>query len=232
MAEKERKSRAGRPERYPGEEPARISAMTRPRYKDALEILAKHRQTSLAGAAEFAIAYMGRTYEIDGKPLLDYVRPANESFQRYRYDARDHSAFERDEADFAEKFFAFKETLEERRNVPPSLRGQFDDFATEVLSWLETLGLLPTQWFKWDALLDAIREDWKEGKSIDQTAATIMLVMKFCQAEHIYSYRRGDAGTLPPEQDTVQLSADEMAEMKKMLDAPDWIRYREFFKQV
>ena len=228
---KEKRKRGGQP-KYPGEEQQRLSVIMRPRYKKVLEMLSAIRGTSISEAMELAIADFTRRQEVDGKPLLDYVRPANESFQRYRYDARDSLAFEMDGADFAEKFFIFKETLEERRNIPPSLRGQFDDFATEVLSGLETLGLLPTQWFKWDALLDAIREDWKEGKSIDQTASTLLLAMKFCQAEHIYSYRRGDAGTLPPEQDTVQLSAPEMAAMEKMLDAPDWIRYRDFFKVV
>jgi len=56
----------------------RLSVMLRPRYKEALELIARDRATSLSQALEFLIAVGARNYEIDGKKVMDIVVPPDE----------------------------------------------------------------------------------------------------------------------------------------------------------
>ncbi|WP_175139081.1 hypothetical protein [Achromobacter animicus] len=55
----------------------RLSVMMRPRYREALELIARDRGTSLSQALEYLIAVGARSYRIDGKTVMDLVIPVS-----------------------------------------------------------------------------------------------------------------------------------------------------------
>lgn len=67
------KNKAGRPSRYKDEQTVRIGAAVRPRYREALELIAKYRNCTLSEAIEFAAAYLANNYFIEHKKAIDYV---------------------------------------------------------------------------------------------------------------------------------------------------------------
>lgn len=176
----------GRPARYEGEEQQRISMKIRPRYRQALELLAEHRGIPLADAVEYFIAKGSREYLVDGKPLLDYVRPSTERINIYwkaiRYDFI-HKNKARDKGQINELI----QNLNDLEAKPKSLRTNFDNFYVKVFRKTE-LSLLAFTYFDIDKLQYAISEDWKTGYSIDETSVIFNLAIKMAVNNHIDEY--------------------------------------------
>ena len=161
------KNKVGRPERYPGEEQRRLSVMIRPRYKELLELLATLRQTSVSEATEFAVANMARSYEVEGKPLLDYVRPSNESHDRYRATLSDLPHPQVDTR--------VQEEITSLTAFPSGLRGHFENWAVEFFDGCLTLkGHQGWGRLDWDRLIYAMREDYRESKTPLEAARTFL----------------------------------------------------------
>ena len=173
MPSKEKKNRVGRPERYPGEEATRLSALMRPRYKKALEMLANYRQTSVSEAAEFAVAFMAQRVEVGGAPLLDYVRPPDESFNRYlsatvlKTDRGDSRAVEEEDSE------AYAKEIDQVLKTPNALRSPAENFVANVLGFLPLMGTNSPYYFTLEKLKWAILEDWKEGHTVEESISAI-----------------------------------------------------------
>ena len=67
------KKKVGRPARAKGEKMERLSVVIQKRYRDALELIARDRQTSLSQAIEYVIAVVARDYKIEDKTVKDII---------------------------------------------------------------------------------------------------------------------------------------------------------------
>ncbi|WP_313459653.1 hypothetical protein [Achromobacter sp.] len=60
----------------------RLSVALRPRYREALELIARDRQTSLSQALEYLIAVGARQYKIEGVSVMDTVTQGDDAVSR------------------------------------------------------------------------------------------------------------------------------------------------------
>lgn len=67
------KKKVGRPARAKGEKMERLSVVIQKRYRDALELIARDRQTSLSQAIEYVIAVVARDYKIEDETVKDII---------------------------------------------------------------------------------------------------------------------------------------------------------------
>lgn len=169
---KEKRKRGGQP-RYPGEEQQRLSITVRPRYKKALEILAQQRRTSVSEAAEFAIAYTASKHAVNGTAVLNYVRPPEESFDRYRH-ALALDAWNLSEADWEAREKDLQEKVEQLAQALIPFPGGFEEWMLQVLEGVPVTSRPLWHWFHWGILINAANEDYREGKLPEEAASLIV----------------------------------------------------------
>lgn len=161
-----------------------MSALMRPRYKKALEMLANYRQTSVSEAAEFAVAFMAQRVEVGGAPLLDYVRPPDESFNRYLSAAVLKVNKEDGRSVDEEGTERFQKEVDEVMDTPDVLRSPAENFVASVLSFLVMIGMSSPYYFVFDKLKWAILEDWKEGRTLEEVNTTLFEVDKYLNEKY------------------------------------------------
>ena len=131
------KNKGGRPPRYEGETPIRIGGTVRPRYKEMLEMLRRHRDTSVNEVLEFAIARASHTTVIEGKSIYEWCVSDSEIYWRiYQSIGKVWSVSEMDR---------LKSDIE---SLYDSLTSQYDelkDIFEEIYPpWLSTLSAINT----------------------------------------------------------------------------------------
>ena len=72
-------NKGGRPARYEGEVPVRIGGSIRPRYKEMLDSITRHRDSSMNETIEFIIGAIARNYFIEEKSVHEWVLPAEQT---------------------------------------------------------------------------------------------------------------------------------------------------------
>lgn len=146
MSNTENKNKGGRPQKYPGEDPIRIGALIRPRYKEAIELVARDRGCTLGEAIEFCIAKATRDYAIDDQTILDMVRPKNEIlsllykasfFDFYNPESTDHNF--RKLGLYQASFWShldqmeLEDTVEKLNKTPERFRTRLEEYILRVL---------------------------------------------------------------------------------------------------
>lgn len=185
--------KGGRPSRAPGEKMTRLSVMMRPRFRDALEIIARDRQTSLSQALEYVIAVVARTYKIEGKTVLDIVVPVTDG-DIPRGDWPDVPAplkelayleFTRDPQSQSEEAKREQEAASVSRKVltmPASLRRPDETFFVEVYDRLK----FPAEaidWHAMDSIYEACRAAFQVGLKVEDVLKAIKESVEARQAK-------------------------------------------------
>lgn len=106
-------NKVGRPPRAKGESMQRLSVSIRGRYREALELIARHRRTSVSQALEYLIASATRDYEIDGEGVLMIA----------------------DRLVAADPFGLVEDRLRRLALIPESLRKPAEEFSLAVLDY-------------------------------------------------------------------------------------------------
>ncbi len=175
------KNKGGRPSKYDDEESARIGARIRPRYKELLELIAQHRQTTVSEALELAVAQLGMSYLVDNKPMIDFVRPQDESYMII-YNSLNFD----DLLDYFESggnviipaFDSADEEVKKFLDKPSFLLSPFELYLREILLSGVMTGI-GVSIFNISDLFSAIRENWKVGLDSKLTVNYIMAIKEF-----------------------------------------------------
>lgn len=185
-----KKNRVGRPQRYEGEKNVQLSVTIRPRYRQALEIIAKDRNSTLSEAIELAISKLAQetilqqdVYLENAPSIMDYVRSKYEPLERikFAYLPR-HFLFEY--FDNAETGNTYNEIMSELENTPGPLLSPYEIHLGEVIYELKEI-INP---FSSIYLTEAIQEDWKEGIPTEVTQLNIKIVFDFYNEIYIKSF--------------------------------------------
>lgn len=172
-----KKNKGGRPQKYPGEEPVRIGALIRPRYKQVLELVSRDRNCTLGEAIEFSLSKLASEYLIDRKPIIDYVRPAYEPKKRI-YEALNLNyllSMSDEEKKIVDE--NYKNAKWELMNAPRYIKSSLTNYLAEVFRFnLEKTYKI----FDLDLLFAAIEENWKEAISTEESMNDIYIVSNFC----------------------------------------------------
>lgn len=176
-----KKNKVGRPQRYEGEKNVQVSVTIRPRYRQALEIIAKDRQSTLSEAIELAISLLAREtklqqefYDKEAPYIIDYVRPKIEPIERL-YNAIPPMIGVLYKFNKTEKTNTYDEIINRLYEIPDPLLTPLENHIGQTIHELN--GKL--HYFSPTYLLEAIEEDWKEGISSDITARNIEIVHDF-----------------------------------------------------
>lgn len=180
MTTKKKETR-GKPPRYPGEKSERISVLVRPRYRQALDIIAKDRGTTLSEAMELAISKLAReskleheSFDKDAPYIIDYVRPKTEPIERL-YQAIPPLSGVLYKFKLTRKINPYNEILNNLYATPEPLLTPLENHIGQTIHELN--GKL--QYFSSLYLQEAIAEDWKEGIPYEETARNIEIVHNF-----------------------------------------------------
>lgn len=176
------KAKVGRPQRYEGEKNVQLSVSIRPRYRQALELIAQVRQSTLSEALELAIFKQAEELHIDNQPVIDFVRPENEILEMI-YDSLDISNRETQE-NFRDNVFP--------PSKPLSMFTPLERYKAKVMWDLPNgeIGGPFDSGFTYDSLSEAVTEAWKTGESAQSTYQKILAVWEY--NEHTLW------GSLPP----------------------------------
>lgn len=191
-----KKDNRGKQPRYEGEESTRLSVLLRPRYRLAIEMIARDRKSTLGEAMELAIVNLAKEYSIDGKMLIDYIRPPLESLNRI-YDCAS-LYFQNPEAPknllaIQEKHFWYG--FHRLESLGSSFRTPVEQYTFEVLSYFmnpynnfnETSIYL---YFDLDKLYATLTTDFHEANDKKQTFEyiySVSLYMKNLLQQEIYT---------------------------------------------
>lgn len=179
---KEEKRKGGRPPRAPGERMTRLSVVLRPRYRQALEIIARDRRTSLSQALEYLVAVGARHYMIDGKSVMSIVAgpekgkvPSLEFFTWPDYPVSKEAQAKAEE-EWAKMEDLVLGPLRETkafkiRGLPPSLRNPEEQYFLDVLDGVKFLLAADSQAL--DSLYDVCLEAYQSGLSVEETINAI-----------------------------------------------------------
>ncbi|QMT41389.1 hypothetical protein [Neisseria shayeganii] len=167
------KNKGGRPKTYEGEKNIRVSIAIRPRYRQAIELISKDRNTSLNEVVEFAIAQLAAKYEIEGKPVIEYIRPMNEERLRIKNTLiepqnRTSEYITKKEIDYYSAIMAYE-------SLPKGILSPQDKY---VMGMLDELGPAVSHYFEIEKLEQAILEDWKIGRPEAETFNDINQIME------------------------------------------------------
>ncbi len=226
----------GKPPRYAGEEQERLSIMIRPRYKKALEMLKQHRQCNLTEATELAIVNLASDYEVDGKPLIDYVRPESEPFRRYFEHAISEEFLHADVKDDEEtllqnmRFLELNKYLEETKAIPASILGNFESFNFRILESLAQQEVNIWKYLDKDALSSAIKEDWKEGRAESDCMMLILLVIKVAKAYRLFGAKNKLENFNFQGNKPVEITQKDSEQLQKWLSSSEWKKLSSCFK--
>lgn len=174
-----KKKRIGRPQRYDGEKNVQLSVTIRPRYRQALEIIAKERQSTLSEAVELAISKLAREMQLEQDFLdlyyiIDYVRPKSEPLERL-YNAIPPMAGVLHKFKKHNHKNAYNEIMKGLNEKPEPLLTPLESHVENVLAGLDN----KLYYFNPTHLQEAIKEDWKEGISSIETNMNIRIVNEF-----------------------------------------------------
>ena len=147
MSENEKTNKGGRPQKYPGEDPVRIGALIRPRYKEAIELIARDRSCTLGEAIGFCVAKTARNYFIDKEPILDFIRPKYEiMFYLYSaclfdfYDPKSPNESYHSINQYKTPYWSFCDQdeyialIEKIRKTPERFRSKLEDYTLSILT--------------------------------------------------------------------------------------------------
>jgi len=176
----EKANKGGRPSRAPGERMTRLSVALRPRYREALELIARDRQTSLSQALEYLIAVGARQYMIEGVAVMDTVTQGDDAVSRIERltwpDLPDPPAEARAKEEVEKLNQAVLAKFADSRGfrilqMQASLRRPEENYFVEVF---EKAGhLLQATPASYDALLESCIEAYKQGISVDVVVETL-----------------------------------------------------------
>lgn len=189
-----KKAKTGRPQRYTGEAAKRLSVTMRPRYREAVSLLAQHRGSSISEAMEYLIAMGTRQYILDGKPLLDYLRPKNERYIVLSFKARNWLAmYQRRKPDMEEESEWLEAEHAKFEKIPKSVRTPFQVYYWDIFNAL--LNSTPDIWalrcyFNYEQVIAWFQESWKQGYSEEETHDFFKAVYKEALEFHdlLYTY--------------------------------------------
>ena len=189
MTTKKKETR-GKPPRYPGEKSERISVLVRPRYRQALDIIAKDRGTTLSEAMELAISILAREtklqqefYDKEAPHIIDYVRPKIEPVERL-YRSIPPMAGVLYKFDITEKTNTYDDIINKLYEIPDPLLTPLQNHIGETIHELN--GKL--HYFSPVYLSEALEEDWKEGIPSDVTARNIEIVHNFYEEVYLEKF--------------------------------------------
>lgn len=170
-------NKGGRPSRIEGEKAAKVSAAIRPRYKEALEIIAKERNMTISDAIELSILRLAESYIIDGEYVINMVRDENEYIERL-YDAIDYPLL----------------AMRLRFKIVPKIQSFIDDllggfkasdpkalFISQILGALESKDTIAS-FFDPLKLSKVFILEFLEGKTAQETLITMNAIVSFCMA--------------------------------------------------
>lgn len=174
------KETRGKPPRYLGEKSERISVLVRPRYRQALDIIAKDRGTTLSEAMELAISKLAREIKLEQDAgdketpfIIDYVRPPYEPLERiyfaYIRKSKIINAFR------PHQVHPYDEIMNKLTDIPAPLRTPLDNHIGDIIYEIKD----DLDGFSTVFLLEAIEEDWKEGIPPEDTQRNIQIVNWF-----------------------------------------------------
>lgn len=179
MANKE-KNKGGRPRRYADEKAERISGAMRPRFKQSLELVAKSRQTTLSQALEFAAAFMAHNYQIDGKPVIEYIVEKNEKL----IDVVQCITVSHSSDDIMERFHETSAWLKKIETSPPSLISAEDKFVFDSLQLLSnklnTYDLIQIDVFaSFNTVYEFIVYYWRQAYTAEEIVDLLIKILSF-----------------------------------------------------
>lgn len=186
MTTKKKETR-GKPPRYPGEKSERISVLVRPRYRQALDIIAKDRGTTLSEAMELAISMLAREtklqYELYDKQapyIIDYVRPKMEPIERLYFAIPPLSGVLH-KFNNVGKTNTYDEILNKLYEIPDPLLTPLENHIGQTIHEMND----KLHYFSALYLEEAIEEDWKEGIPCEETAKNIEIVHNFYEEVYL-----------------------------------------------
>lgn len=178
------KNKGGRPARAPGEKMTRLSVVLRSRYRDALDLIARDRQTSLSQALEYLIAVGARNYEIDGKSVMSLVVPGDDP--QSILDQLEWPDFPTPVAGMKEKESqartnVFKQNLQRKMDearstkvmrMPASLRRPEENYFAEAMDQIG--GRINGGPYFYDNMLDSATECYKAGIAVEDFVQAVL----------------------------------------------------------
>lgn len=170
-------NKGGRPSRIEGEKAIKVSAAIRPRYRKALEIIARDRNMTISDAIELAILRLAENYKIDSEYVINMVRDENEFIERL-YEAIDYPLL----------------ALRLRFKTPPKTQIFIDDllggfkasdpkalFISQILSSLKTKDTI-VSFFDPSKLSKVFILEFLEGKTAQETLICMDALVSFCMS--------------------------------------------------
>lgn len=175
------KKKVGRPERYLGEKNVQLSVTIRPRYRQAIEIIAKDRNSTLSEAVEIAISKLARETRLQqdygdkhAPYIIDYVRNEHEPLDRifFAYSSR-HITLKY--FDIVNIDNTYAEIMDKLNDTPGPLLSPFELHLGDIIdNFRDQLDGFNSIYLK-----EAIAEDWKEGIPSEETEINIKIVLDF-----------------------------------------------------
>ena len=188
MATKE--SKGGRPARYGDEKPIRIGASIRPRYKEMLDIISRHRNSSMNEALEFMIAATSRYYAIDNESVFDWVVSSEPMILQLYATTIDTENLSQDEKN--ENLEQVSNYLE-KQTKPLSFLNNLEKYILEILISIEyqllllddevyeinddfESDVLISKYFDTNRLFEVMEELWRSAERIDAVALGVSVI--------------------------------------------------------
>lgn len=173
------KKKVGRPARAKGEKMERLSVVIQKRYRDALGLIARDRQTSLSQAIEYVIAVVARDYKIEDKTVKDIIA-GDDVLETIMWSFLPESKAEKEESkrEFKENIKKLREVvlssgivetfsktkLANLLNIPESVRSPEEKYiATLFDRFGDKIGLSKT-----DNFYDFASQEYRAGTPIEE----------------------------------------------------------------
>lgn len=218
--EDEKINKGGRPRKYDGEKSIRIGALIRPRYKQAIDIIARDRGSTLGEVVELAISKLARESKLQHEHLdkeapyiIDYVRHPYEPLERIYFSFIPLSKIIYDLTDKTGKT-PYQKIMGRLKETPEPLLSALNIHIGDVIHTLED-ELDGLKGFSEPYLLEAIEEDWKEGIPVETTAENIRAVFYFYteQLEYFIEFFEENP-PLPPKDADIKTINEYIANIK------------------
>ena len=156
----------GRAKRYENEQQQRLSVIIRPRYRDALDILARQLQVPMSQIVEMAVYQLASKITVDETPVIDLVRSPSEWA-----DYLTHIKLPRSSPEIGlQRDKVVREYLSKHDVLKTPVEAYFVAAINDAGKSVE--------WFNLDELKMFIIEQWKVGVNIQDTVKMIKLIGK------------------------------------------------------
>lgn len=166
---------------------SRITLRIKPEYRAAVELIAKHRQTSLNEALEFCVISAARDYQIDGKSIYDYILPEMFELDEIRESMYLNEADKKE--NYQKSLLLFNKMKEEFLRLPVSLQTPKAAYIGKILSEYDSS--LLASLFNAEILKAILEEFWKTRMDENLLKQTMLAFSQFKQKLRVDCYRDG-----------------------------------------